>query len=134
VSDKGAELVRSHDRFREWSEATNLLGRIRATEALDTLINCLECNDGRFGLSLGRFPAALGVVNFGEAAIPKLSAALKRKEPMTRYKAAEVLYAMGGDRAKHLVKKAVPNERVRWIADAMKNMLRTWNVQREAPK
>ncbi len=131
LSDGAGELVRSQERFQEWSEATDILGRIKATEALDTLIGCLDCNDGRFGLSLGRFPAALAVLRFGEMSIPKLSAALRHKNPMVRHKAAEVLYAMGGDTAKQEVKKALPNERVPWIAQAMKNMLGTWHVQRK---
>lgn len=130
VSDGGAQFIKSPERFREWSEATDLLGRIQATEALDVLISCLDCNDGKFGLSLGRFPAALAVLRFGESAIAKLSAALNHKNPAIRHKAAEVLHALGGDEAKREVKKARLHERVRWIADSMENMLRTWHDMR----
>jgi hypothetical protein len=117
-------------RFYEWREATDILGSMKAMEALDTLIACLECNHGTIGLGVGYFPASQAVVKFGEDAIPKIAEALKQKPRETRYYAAEVLYAIGGDRARDALQKALAAETDRMLADDMKNMLRTWHPLR----
>lgn len=130
AQDRTFEFLKFPDRYLEWTGAIDILYKMRATEAIDTLIDCLECNDGRGSLSVGRYPAALVVSKFGEEAIPKLAEALKQKPPRTRYMAARVLHHMGGDKAKEVFEKAIPRERVKWIADAMKNMLITWHSLR----
>jgi HEAT repeat protein len=117
-------------RFYEWSEATDILGTMKAMEALDTLIACLGCNDGIIGLGVGRFPASRAVVKFGEEAIPKIAEALKQKPRETRYYAAVVLYTIGGDRARDALQKALAAETDRMLAGDMKNMLVRWHPLR----
>ncbi len=60
---------------------------------------------------------------FGEEAVLKLDNVIMQKNPMLRYKAAEVLHAIGGHKARSEVSRVVRREQVRWIAEQMRNML-----------
>src|SRR5215216_5873695 len=45
-SDKARTLfLTAPARYSEWMVAIDILGEMRATEALNTLIDCLDCND-----------------------------------------------------------------------------------------
>ncbi|MCM3874259.1 MAG: HEAT repeat domain-containing protein [Pyrinomonadaceae bacterium] len=126
VTSKG-ELMRSPERFLEWREVTELMVTLKVTEGFDILISCLDCSDGTSSLSLGRFPAASAMARFGEDAVPKLDQAVRNKNPMIRYKSAEVLHAIGGPKAREVVKQAVRREQVKWIAAQMRNLLLSWH-------
>jgi hypothetical protein len=127
--DKGAKSFwNSPGRFQEWSDATDILGTLRAMEALDVLIDCLDCNDGRFGLSIGPFPATRAVVKFGDQATQKLEAALQQKPPGIRVMAVQALHAIGGEKAKSILLEALKRETNKSVIDTIRNMLLSWNT------
>jgi HEAT repeat protein len=127
--DKSAALSwNSGGRFQEWSAAAEILGTLKASEAMDPLIDCLDCSDGRVGLGVGRFPATKAILKFGVEAIPKLEAALHQKPPGIRAMAAQALHAIGGEKARSILQEALSKETDRYVADTIRNMLLSWNV------
>lgn len=122
-----AELMASRERFLEWKEATDILGVLKATEAVDTLIQCLDCDIGVSGLGPGRYPAAIAIIRIGDEAIPKLASALAEKPTGIKFMAAQALYSIGGEKAKEILEEASRRERDRQTADMIKSLLRDWN-------
>lgn len=97
--------------YDAWKFAAELLGELKATEALDALIACINCNDGIGGLSSYRFPALRAIIMIGPEAVPKLTEALGDVRPTTRSYAALALGEIGGDRAKKALEQALLSER-----------------------
>jgi HEAT repeat protein len=124
---KSVQFMKHPELYLEWTEVTDILGTMKATEAIDALVQCLDCNDGNFGLSPYRFPATAAIIKIGEEAIPGLATALKQKSVMTRFMAAQALYGIGGDRAKETLVEALRTEKDRQTASAFKFLLRDWN-------
>lgn len=130
VSEGPTELWKSQPRFFEWKEATDILGTIKATEAIDVLIDCLDCNNGPSDLGPGRYPATLAIIKMGDQAIPKLAFALEEKTLGVRYRAAQALYLIGVDSAKAVLEKAVRNNKNAQTTNVIKAFLRNWNGSR----
>ena len=126
VPNGDAEFLRSHERFLAWSEAADILGTMKATEAISVLISCLDCSNGRFNLGLGIYPAALAIIKIGDEAVPQLAEALEQKS-LVQFVAAKALYAIGGDKAKEVLKKALRKERDKQFAAILRNTLRNWD-------
>jgi HEAT repeat protein len=126
LPDKGAEFVKSPARYSEWREAVDVLGLMRATEAIDDLVDCLDCNNGVAGLAVDRFPATVSIIKIGGAAIPKLSEAIQDRRPFTRHLAAMALSQIGGDKAKSELEKASAKEKDRDVSFTMRNLLKNW--------
>lgn len=125
--DKGVGLFwKFPGRFQEWSGAADILGTLRASEAIDVLVECLDCNDGRFGLSVDRFPATRAIVNFGDEAIPLLARTLKGESSIKKYLAALALHEIAGEKAKEALEKAVSEEHNSEDAANMRNLLLAW--------
>lgn len=97
--------------YDAWSFAVEMLGDLKATESLDALVSCIECNDGTAGLSFDRYPVLKAVVALGPAAVPKLTEALSNERPATRKFAALALGEIGGDEAKTSLQNALPAEK-----------------------
>jgi HEAT repeat protein len=128
-SDKALALfLTDSELYFQWMEAVDILGEMRATEAIDTLIDCLNCNDGRFSLGLGHFPAALSLIKFGDQAVPKLEAALREKQHANRYRTVLTLAAIGGEKVKSILSETLKTETDRSVIDAIKNIMLSWNV------
>src|SRR5436853_1864761 len=100
---------------------------MRATEAMDTLIDCLNCNDGHASLGLGHFPAAISLVKFGDQAIPKLEAVLRQKPGRHRYLAALTLGDIGGEKVKSILLETLKTEEDGSVADAIRDIMRSWH-------
>lgn len=103
-------IITSPAKYETWRLAVEALGELKAVEALDALITCLDCNDGVLGLSLSRFPASKAVTEMGEAAVPKLGEALVSNERSIRARAALALGIIGGDEAKAILNNALRSE------------------------
>lgn len=97
--------------YDAWRRAAELLGELHATEALDVLIACIECNNGLSGLSFERFPALKAIIAIGPDAVPKLTEALRDGSPATRSYAASALGEIGGSDAKRALENALSSER-----------------------
>lgn len=84
--------------FFLWSNGAVILGRLKAVEALDLLIDKLDQSDGLFSSSMSHQPAIAGVEAMGPIAIAKLSFALEHHErKAVRLAAAVCLFDIGGD-------------------------------------
>ncbi len=121
-----SEFARSPERFLEWKEVTDILGELKSTEAIDVLIQCLDCNNGHAGRSPDRFPAARAIIMIGKPAIPKLAEALQSESAGTRLMAAEALYAIGGPESKEALKGAAQGQRYKETAAVVRDMLLNW--------
>jgi HEAT repeat protein len=126
VGDWREEFLRSPNRYREWKEAVDIVGTIRAAEALDTLVACLECNNGMSGLGPGRFPAVMAVVKFGDEAVPRLAQALRQKTPTTRFRVAQALYVIASDSSREALSAALRETKDRQFAAELRELLRNW--------
>jgi HEAT repeat protein len=122
-----AELIESPQRFSEWREAINILGTLRATEAIDVLIDCLDCNNGSSGLGPGRYPATVAIIKTGEEAIPKLTVALEQKPEGIRFMAVQALYSIGGEKAKGVLETASRKESNKQMLSVIRGALRNWS-------
>lgn len=103
--------VTSAQYYDAWKFATELLGELKATEALDVLIECIDCNDGFAGLSFDHYPALKAITVIGEPAVPKLTAALNHDRAATRSAAASALGTIGGAEAMEALESALRQER-----------------------
>lgn len=98
-------------RFDTWAAAAQVLGELKATEAIDSLIRHLERNDGIVGFSSIHFPAFRAVLNIGPPAIPKLAKALSDGAPSIRQLAAQALGVIGGNEAKNALGQTLEVEK-----------------------
>jgi len=80
-----------------WREGSELLGDLKATQALDLLISHLAMNDGNYSESMAHQPALWGVIRIGSSAVPKLEAVLAHSpDPAMRWSAIYCLSFIGG--------------------------------------
>ena len=94
-----------------WREGAEILGQLRATEALDLLISHLDLTNGFHSNSMVFQPAMLGVSQMGTPAIPKLSIALQQnRNPRIRMAAAYCLTEIGGPLAMNALRDAQQSE------------------------
>ena len=110
--------------YDAWTYAAELLGQVKAVEALDVLIACLDCNNGMHGLSSYRFPAFRAVIMIGSGAVPKLIDALSNSGASTRGRAASALGEIGGADAKKALEQALSSERDEDVIRSIKIALR----------
>jgi hypothetical protein len=94
-----------------WREGSQLLGELKAVEALDLLISHLDMTNGFHSASMVFQPAILGVRQMGPAAIPKLAVALRQNpKAAVRLAAAYCLTDIGGVSAMNALRQAQNNE------------------------
>jgi HEAT repeat protein len=96
--------------FPVWRDAVELLGNIRAKEAVDVLVNHLTCSGGTVGYSIGGRPAVVAIVRIGESAVPKLADAMSDRRAAVRESAAQALGIIGGPHAKEILEQALLRE------------------------
>ena len=123
VSDTELRLS-SAAHYDAWSSAIELLGELKATEALGLLIECISCNNGTGGLSFYRYPALRAIVMFGPAAVPKLAVALNDSSPVKRKYAALALGEIGGAEAKMALEEALIKEQDSSVIPSIRIALR----------
>ena len=110
--------------YDAWRFAAELLGELKATEALDVLIACTDCTNGISGLSSYRRPALRALIMIGPEAIPKLTEALNDSRPTTRRYAALALGEIGGAEAKKALERALLSEQDKDVAISIQIALR----------
>lgn len=96
--------------YSTWYDAAELLGRFKATEAIDTLVRYLDFTDGVYGLSVANRPAVKALVQMGEPAVPRLIDALSEGKPSIRMNAAESLGLIKTNEAKSALARALVTE------------------------
>jgi HEAT repeat protein len=94
-----------------WMTAVYVLGYLKATEAVDVLVNNLD-HTGQNGitLSLSIHPVYNALVKIGEPVVPKLVEALAHPKHSIRSEAAWVLYSIQKERAKGAIEAAMEKE------------------------
>jgi hypothetical protein len=98
--------------YAVWHDGAELLGELKAGEALDFLISHLDLKvSGLSSTTMSHQPALAGVIKMGPIAIPKLSALLKDSPDtnMRRY-AIYCIAGIGGPLATRALKEAVALE------------------------
>ncbi len=101
-----------------------LLGDLKATEAIDTLIKHLADLHGVTGFSEHYFPAVEALHKIGQPAIPALSGALGDPDPNTRKYAAEALILIGGKVAQERLQQALKTEQDSKVISTIESGLR----------
>jgi len=122
-----AEFVRNPTLYLEWTRATELIGLIRAEEAIDSLLQCLDCNNGVFLLSPDAFPATRAIIEIGDKAIPNLAREIQTGTRLKKYLAAVALSEIGGERAKVDLEAAARRTKDKDLAHTIRNLLKNWN-------
>ena len=125
--NRSVEFMRNPDLYEQWRPVVELLGTIRAVEAIDDLIECLDCNTGLFSLSPDTFPATRAIIQIGDQAIPALSRAIEDKPRLERYLAAVALTEIGGEKALVIVEKAARREKDKELASSFRKLLKNLN-------
>lgn len=129
-SQKQSTIVCRNNCYQEWRLAVETLGMMEATEAIDSLVERLDYNDGSFGLSLSWFPAAKSVVRIGSPAIPKLTEIFSDPENELRCDlAVQVLYIIGNDEAKLALQKILDKKINSHQKAEIKRLLRNWSPE-----
>jgi hypothetical protein len=90
--------------------AAEILGELKATSAIDTLIAQLDYTDGIVGLSLSPFPAAQAIIKIGQPAVPALVGTLSSARSAGRLNAARALGEIGGSLATEALRRKLPTE------------------------
>jgi HEAT repeat protein len=93
-----------------WYDTAELLGDLKATEAINTLVEHLDYNDGIVGLSSAHVPAARALVSIGQPAVPALVKALSHRRASVRANAALALGEIGGKQAFQALERASKTE------------------------
>jgi HEAT repeat protein len=97
--------------FKAWYDAADVIGELRATQALDVLIKYLDFTSGDFSLSVDTRPAVKALVQIGKPAVPKLIAALSTaNRSSVRADAAEALGRIGSLKARQALERALKTE------------------------
>ena len=108
------DLDFTHDKesYYLWLYGAELLGDLKAAEALDLLISHLDVIDrNRFSTSMNHEPALKGVVKMGPIAIPKLDVVLRNSpDPALRSDAVYCIATIGGPSAVRSLREALDSE------------------------
>lgn len=110
MDQPNVDLVRDRRSFYLWHYGSELLGDLRASEALDLLIKHLDLND-RTPFPLNHHPALVGVIRMGPIALPKLNIVLRQNPDryMRRY-AVFCIASIGGVSANQALRQALSSE------------------------
>jgi hypothetical protein len=124
------DFERQLSNYYLWREGSQLLGELRAIEALDLLIAHLDATNGFHSSSMVFQPAIIGVRQMGKAAVPKLTLALKENpKPSIRMAAAYCLTDIGGEAAMHALSQAQEDESNRCVTNFIRVSLNTFRYQ-----
>jgi len=99
-----------NESFYYWYRTVRIFSLLKATEAIDVMIQCIHCGNGMTG-SLSVQPAFGALQAMGGLAVPKLSSAL-REHPnqMVRAYVALCLGTIGGSEAEAALQNALRTE------------------------
>ena len=105
------DFNRDTDSYYLWRFGADLLGDLRAAEALDLLISHLTQRSAFFSSSMNHQPALRGVIKMGSIAVPKLAEVLRHNsDPKRRYSAIYCIATMGGVSAIAVLREALVSE------------------------
>ena len=117
LNDPGAE-------FDTRRACMNILGDLKAIEAINALVKHLADLEGITGLSEHWYPAVEALHKIGPPAIPALSKALADPDPKIRKYAAETLTNIGGETAQERLEQALKTEQDSIVRNTLENGIR----------
>ena len=108
-----------------WITAVRLLGKLKAIDAIDILIENLD-ETGQNGviLSIHFRPVVSAVIDIGQPAVPKLIEALSHHKPSIRGEAVSALSRIGGEKAMKAIDTAATTETDEYVLAIIKAILR----------
>ena len=110
MDQPNVDLTGGTPQFFLWHYGTQLLGELKATEALDLLIAKFDRHDGS-GFPFNHYPALGGVINIGENALPRLQTALREHpDRFTRRLTVFCIALIGGRSANQILMRALEGE------------------------
>jgi len=105
------DFIEDRPSYYLWSRGAAILGKLKAVESLDLLIDHLDQNDGQYSASMVHLPAFQGVKAMGAVAVPKLSQALRQNNNRDiRLAAVLCLFEIGGQDATEALKEALKSD------------------------
>jgi HEAT repeat protein len=108
---KNVEIGRDAASYDLWRLGAEMLGKIKAVEALDLLTSHLALYDGRAPFGDAHRPAAGAVIRMGSIAIPKLYSVLRQSSDRAiRRHAVYCIGLIGGRSALRTLQDALPTE------------------------
>jgi hypothetical protein len=95
-----------------WVEVSKIFSALKAVEAIDFLIDCLNCAAvHQYASNSYRHRPAVGaLIVLGQPAVPKLVKTLSHPDPRLRFYAVVCLGSIQGDAAREALINALPNE------------------------
>jgi hypothetical protein len=124
------DLKGDESTYNLWVHGAELLGDLKAVEALDLLISHLDLTNGTFSSSMRHQPALRGVIKMGPIAIPKLEAVLKgNPDPDMRFSAVFCIATIGGPSAVRSLREALPGESERCVSRFIRVSLDSFNSE-----
>lgn len=93
-----------------WRCAADVLGELRAAEAIDVLVRNLDY-EGLVTRCSSSAPLMKAVIKIGELSIPKLAEALSGHNEIIRYRAGQALGEIGGEQGKAALEHALRSEK-----------------------
>lgn len=123
-------LEKDQSAFFLWHYGGEVLGALRASEALDFLIANLGVTDGE-SPSMTHYPAVATVIRIGLSSIPKLGEKLKHEQNAgTRRLAVFCIATIGGTAAKQTLVEALPRETDKCVSDLIQVTLKSFDNRR----
>ena len=119
--------ARTPEEYSLWNGAVLTLGKLKAIEAIDSLGNCLDCNNKLAGYTLERYPAAYTISKIGKPAIPKLLEILSQKPEehrLNRFLAVIALSRIAGKEEKEALNRFLKIEKDKLVALAIRDILK----------
>lgn len=106
------DFDRDKNSYYLWRYGADLLGDLKASEALDLLVSHLSLEDkASFTLAMSHRPAVKGLIKMGPVAIPKLHSILKGSpDSEVRFYAAFCIAMIGGPPAVTSLREAAATE------------------------
>lgn len=130
MDEPGLDFERQPSKYNLWREGSELLGELKAIEALDLLISHLDLTNGFHSSSMVFQPAILGIRKMGVPAIPKLAVALRQSsKPRIRLAAVYCLTDIGGAAALVVLREARDKETNSCVSNFIKLSLTTFTYK-----
>lgn len=126
MDQPNVDLTGGTPQFFVWHYGTQLLGELKATEALDLLISNLDRHDGS-GFPFNHYPALGGVIQMGEIALPRLQAVLtENQNHFTRRLTVFCVALIGGQTAHQILRQALERETDPCVATCIRASLKAF--------
>jgi hypothetical protein len=106
------DFMGNEESYHLWLYGAELLGDLKAAEAIDFLVAHLGLiDDASYSMSMRHQPALLGLIHMGEIAIPKLDEVLRHNPDwQRRHNAVYCIATIGGPQAVNSLSQALSSE------------------------